>query len=352
VDNPAVRDRTGDCGGPYRDAVFTRPPDLPDALVADALGAGWGMQVADIEYAPVGYGSHHWHVAANDRRWFVTVDDLAARRTPGGATDQPLHRLTATLSTARALRHAGLEFVIAPLPTDAGGVVHMVEDRFAVALYPHVEGESHPWGPYPTRADRLAVLDLIAALHRAPETARSAARRDDLAIPGRGDLGAAVADLDRPWRTGPCGEHARALLNEHAGAVGAAMWRYDRLAADVMGSPDRMVLTHGEPHRANTITTTGGVVLIDWDTVLIAPPERDLSALADEDPRAADDYTARTGITPEVDAMALYRLWWDLTEVSIYIGEFHRPHLETEDTSIAWDSLNRHLDPARWQALT
>jgi len=110
--------------------------------------------------------------------------------------------------------------------------------------------------------------------------------------------------------------------------------------------------THGEPHRANTITTTGGVVLIDWDTVLIAPPERDLWALADEDPQAADDYTARTGITPEVDAMALYRLWWDLTEVSIYIGEFHRPHLETEDTGVAWDSLNRHLDPARWQALT
>ncbi|MPZ79263.1 MAG: phosphotransferase [Actinophytocola sp.] len=42
---------------------------------------------------------------------------------------------------------------------------------------------------------------------------------------------------------------------------------------------------HGEPHRGNTITTPNGVVLIDWDTTLIAAPERDLWALVGEDPR-------------------------------------------------------------------
>ena len=36
------------------------------------------------------------------------------------------------------------------------------------------------------------------------------------------------------------------------------------------------VVTHGEPHPVNVMQTDAGRVLIDWDTVAIAPPERDL----------------------------------------------------------------------------
>jgi spectinomycin phosphotransferase len=51
------------------------------------------------------------------------------------------------------------------------------------------------------------------------------------------------------------------------------------------------VLTHGEPHPANLLSAGGSLLLIDWDTVGLAPPERDLSLIIGE---AGE---ARTGIT-------------------------------------------------------
>ncbi len=53
-----------------------------------------------------------------------------------------------------------------------------------MASYPYVDGRSQSSGVYANRADRLAALDLVTAVHRAPAPLRSsalvdyAARRD------------------------------------------------------------------------------------------------------------------------------------------------------------------------------
>jgi aminoglycoside phosphotransferase (APT) family kinase protein len=112
--------------------------------------------------------------------------------------------------------------------------------------------------------------------------------------------------------------------------------------------PERMIVTHGEPHRANTIITADGVALIDWDTALIAPPERDLWTLIAEDPSIVEEYEARTGTTPRPELVELYALSWDIAEISIYVAGFRQPHRDTEDTRLAWTALEHHLDPARW----
>ena len=115
----------------------------------------------------------------------------------------------------------------------------------------------------------------------------------------------------------------------------------------MLGRPERMVLTHGEPHRGNTITTASGVVLIDWDTALLAPPERDLWAMADEEPSILDEYEEMTGRRPDATALDCYRLWWTLTEISLFVDQLRRPHGDDDDTRVAWSALTRYLDPRR-----
>jgi hypothetical protein len=325
--------------------VLTPPDALDDGQLEEALRRGWGLSVTDLTYVPAGFGSFHWTAVADRVRWFVTVDDLDTKRGDGpNPRDDARRRLSAALSTARELRDGGMSFVVAPLRTQDDAILHASGNRFAVALYPHVDGEAHSWGAYPTRRDRLAVLDLIAVVHAAPERMRRVALVDDHVIPDRSDLVAAMSDLDEPWAAGPFAEPARKLLATHVDRLGVILRRYDRLAAEVAGRPERLVLTHGEPHRGNTITTADGVVLIDWDTTLVAPPERDLWSLADEDARVLDDYRQRTGNTPDVESLTLYRLWWDLAEISGYLSLFRSPHRETEDTRLAWDSFVGYLD--------
>src|SRR5207248_4962270 len=124
--------------------------------------------------------------------WFVTVDDVG--REPG--------RLHAALATAVALRAAGCGFVVAPLPSDSG-VPLALEGDFAIALYPHIEGEHFVGGEFATDEHRRGVLDLIVALHRQPRACAPAAPEEDFAILCRADLEAGLAgraaDGDGPY---------------------------------------------------------------------------------------------------------------------------------------------------------
>ena len=332
----------------YGERVIWRPEDLSDLEVVDAVDLRWAIRADHVEYAPVGFGSYHWWVSAGGRRWFVTADDLdSRRRSVSETTDQSRARLRAALTTARCLCDVGLDFVVAPLRSAAGDVIEPVGGRYALAVYPEVAGEVHEWGAYPDRTARLAVIERLVAVH-GERLAPSPAFVDDLSIAKRDELVAGLANIDVRWDTGPFGEPARQLFGRHADAIARVLDRYDRLATNVRQRHERMVVTHGEPHRGNTITTTAGVVLIDWDTALMAPPERDLWSLAGEDAEVLDAYTARTGTAIDPEAIELYRLSWDLSEIAICSGRFLREHTDQEDVRTDWTVLQRYLDPARW----
>src|ERR1700730_5426260 len=72
-------------GRVYRGQMLTPPDDLPEAVLASALGRWWGMTVGSMAYRAVGWGSHHWEVAdESGSRWFVTADELDKRRVRDG----------------------------------------------------------------------------------------------------------------------------------------------------------------------------------------------------------------------------------------------------------------------------
>lgn len=154
--------------------MLTRPEALSDSCLTAALADGWGVCVDALEYLPVGFGSHHWRVDEEDHRWFITVDDLDAKP---DSRDAAFARLEAALLGARSLRNLGLTFVVAPVRTKSGGIVRREAGRFALALYPYVDGRSHSWGEYESLSDRVAVLDLVVTLHSTPPELRVGACR-------------------------------------------------------------------------------------------------------------------------------------------------------------------------------
>ena len=85
-------------------------------------------------------------------------------------------------------------------------------------------------------------------------------------------------------------------------------------------------------------------MLVDWDTALLAPPERDLWAMVRDEPAVLDRYTAATGPTCEPDAIELYRLGWDLAEVAIYTALLRSPHERSEDVDLSWGYLEGYLE--------
>ncbi|MGH8891872.1 MAG: phosphotransferase [Actinomycetes bacterium] len=326
--------------------MLTRPDQISDPELLRCVRDGWSTDLLSVDYHPVGFGSHHWLARGSDgRRWFVTVDDLIGKvSSDGESMDAAYDRLHAALVTARAARECGAEFVVAPIPRAGGEVLLRFRQRFAVALYAHVDGRAGRFSDVLSVADRRAVADLLAALHDLPERARRAARVDDLRIASRDSLDTALADLGRVWDTGPYAEPTRRLLGQHSAALDRLLATYDRRAHTTGEHADASVLTHGEPHPGNLIRTDDGWVLVDWDTALLAPPERDLWMLDPGDRSVADAYTEATGRPVHADVMDLYRLRWDLTDVALFVSGFRRAHDGSGDDESSLTYLGETLD--------
>jgi spectinomycin phosphotransferase len=87
----------------------------------------------------------------------------------------------------------------------------------------------------------------------------------------------------------------------------------------------------------------GRLLLIDWDTVGLALPERDLWLAAGDDARAAGRYADLTGRRVSGAAMDLYRLRWVLDDIALSVRDFRARHERNEDTALMWDAITEHI---------
>jgi spectinomycin phosphotransferase/16S rRNA (guanine(1405)-N(7))-methyltransferase len=84
-------------------------------------------------------------------------------------------------------------------------------------------------------------------------------------------------------------------------------------------------------------------LLIDWDTVLVAPPERDLWSIDPGDGSVLGAYVVATGVTPLPAMLDLYRLRWDLADIAISVRQFRGTHSGTVDDEKSWEVLSSLL---------
>jgi spectinomycin phosphotransferase len=325
-----------------------RPRDVTDGAIRQALKA-WGVDAVRVAYAPAGFGDHHWTAeGAVGRRWFVTVSDLVDKQLllgsrPGDGArdgrDAAYEALRRALDTAAALREDGLGCVAAPEPAADGRTLRRLEHGYAVGVFRHEAGTAGSFGEQLDAEERDRVLDLRARLHRARPPAVTPVHRARPAALEQ--LEHALGSLDRTWHAGPYAERARTLLAGHAAALWEALAEFERLAEHI--APAARVVTHGEPHPGNVLRGPGDRrVLVDWDTVGLAPPERDLWLVA-TCARDLNRYEEASGHRADPAALAFYRLRWALEDVALYVTEFRRRHGRGADTVTAWTAFTGTL---------
>ena len=311
-----------------------RPADISDSDVTAALARQWALTVQDLSYLPVGFGGYHWRAAdQTGSRWFVTVSDLVTPWVPD---------LPAAMQTAAWLAtQAGLGFVVAPVPTRAGQFAASLDSRHALTLFPYLDAAPSHYEDPIDDDDRAAIIDMLARLHTAiPEGIQVPTRPLELA--SRQGIDQALGSLGVPWTGGPYAEPGRDLLTRYEQPLRQAFARFDGLLDRVREAGGPYVITHGEPHPGNLLRTRAGLCLVDWGMTALARPERDLWRVISGDQDAAR-YSRRTGWTVNQDALALYRLRWDLDDVTGMLSHIRGPHQQTADTLTTWTELQKTL---------
>ena len=321
------------------------PADVTATDLIACLRANWGLGITAVEHVAVGGGSHHWvaYDNATSRHW-VTLDDLDNKPFLGDTRTSTLSGLRSAFETARTLCRAGLDFVVAPRQSIRGEALESLRMRYAVTVFPFLNGTSGRFGEPLPASERLQVVDMLVQLHQAtPSVPASVVRPTHVMVPKRAELEDALDCLDQAWEGGPFSEPARAAFAGHRTDIRRLLARFDRLATDIAAAELEPVITHGEPHPGNVMRACGRLFLIDWDTVALGPPERDLWLLATATGGEIERYTRVTGRQVHQAALDLYRWRWLLDDVSYLVCLFSSAHDHTADTEHAWKNLPRVL---------
>ncbi|GHJ33659.1 hypothetical protein TPA0910_80920 [Streptomyces hygroscopicus subsp. sporocinereus] len=305
-------------------SVLSRPSSISDEAIAHAVAAHWLPDVSETGYLPWGFGAYHWRVAGGGTTLFVTLDEVEPRHTE--------ETLEAAYAGAAALAAAGLEVVCAPLPARSSGRFTVGVEAGVLSVTPWLDGRS------PTEAEASEpqhvrrVEAALATLHRAtpPPGVRHWTPRV-----GPGFAGELRARTARPWTSGPLAEEARAVLAAHDAAIARWTVRYLELADLARTRRDLWVPTHGEPHNDNQVVGECGLKLVDWESLAVAPPERDY----------ADLLAAGAGdrLRPDPAMVELFALDWRLSEIVEYARCFAAPHTGTDDDRTALEDLYEEL---------
>jgi spectinomycin phosphotransferase len=301
--------------------VLEPPSHVTDAEVLAALQRHWDPEATAVVHLPVGFGAHHWQASGPGGDWFVTLDDLLPRHTA--------ESLEAAYAGAAALSAGGLEFVLAARPSACGGYTVPLADA-SLSVTPWRDGTPGDGSMTAARAaatrawlDRLHTASPPAGLPRWRPLVR-ANLADELAVRTCGS-----------WASGPHGERARTAIRAKLREIEVWTAAYHRLAA--VARDRSWVATHGEPKSPNQLDTAEGALLVDWESLKLAPRERDLRTLV-----------VAGHPQPDTDAamLEMFDLEWRLDEISGYATWFEAPHAGTEDDRIALGGLLSELERA------
>lgn len=309
--------------------MLSRPPDVSDEQVLATLRTHWDVEVDAVEHLPLGFGAWHWRADQRGRpTLFVTVETADGTR-HDDTTLEATYAAVATLAFALDTAVAGLPTrdLRYTVPLDGPGARRL-------SVTPWVWGEpAGGGGPPASREDAEQTARTLRRLHAV--TPPPGLRQWSPLV------GADLADrlatsLGRPWTRGPHGPAAREALSVALDDVRAWTADYHRLAA--AARERRWVPTHGEPYSRNQLRSpTGRLLLVDWESLLLAPAERDTRLLVESGHGDLLDPAA----DPEM--LAMFDLEWRLDEVAQYAAWFAGPHGDGPDDRTALAGLRHAL---------
>lgn len=283
------------------------PTDVEIDELLTVVQRSWDPAVEVLDHLAVGFGAHHWQACVDgEARYFVTLDGLTGRRT--------LQTLRAAYAGASALAQQGLNFVTAPIEP----FVVRFADR-AVSVTPWLDGT-------PTNViNRAATAAMLQRLHAVDPTTLGVELPSWEPVVGPDLADHIAARVLQPWSDGPHGARSREAVAVALDDIRRWTARYAELGRTARTR--RWVPTHGEPGAHNQLITASKTVLVDWETLRLAPAERDLRTLGSGDRLMLE----------------MFDLEWRLGEISEYITWFAGPHGDTPDDRSAFEDLMHEL---------
>ena len=241
-------------------------PHLADDAIVSCLRARYGVVASHLEFLPIGNDSAarvYRADTANGRAYFLKL-----RR---GQACEP------GICVPRYLKDHGLEQVVAPLAAAAGDLWVSLEG-FTLIVYPFIDGSpgmeaglsESQWREFGNVLRRMHASALPPPLAALLPTETFTPRWSGL-----------VTSLLEQTESARYPDHWQAelavFLRGKSKEISALVARAEALGSALRRRPADLALCHADAHTGNVLVSgAGGVFVVDWDSTLLAPKERDL----------------------------------------------------------------------------
>lgn len=299
----------------HRGSKLTDVPEplaIPGGRILARLRARFDVDADAIEFIPLGYDADAWayRVHARDGDRFLKI-----RRGPVNE---------AGLAVPRLLIAQGIPHLIAPIPTVTGALFDGGDLTFI--LFPFVEGESGgevgmsaaQWAELGTTMRAIHDLSLDGELNEILRT-------EDF-VPAKIGMLREVEERihSEDHHDDPARLELAVFFCSHRDQIERLVARTEALAPLARDRAGPTVICHADIHAWNMLVTPeGDIVIVDWDSAMLAPRERDLMFVDGvAGGHAADPagfFEGYGDIETDPTVMAYYRIEWavqDLAEFS------------------------------------
>lgn len=282
--------------------MLERAP-IDDSAIINVLEEQYGLVIKSLEFLPVGAAgwSYRAEIAAQGR-WFVKLRQ--------GKVYPPAVEIPVTLR-----QHLKTELLLPALPTRQGDL-WAEKASFYLAVYPYLPGHNamdvpldnknwqkigaffaglHSAGKIPRLSDFLKVEKFNSDCQQiAPEVLNEALYKNHEGV---------ALVLEK-------------FIREKAAEIARIIERTRQLGQTLREKQPEMVLCHGDPNTSNIfVTETGDLYVLDWDEVMLAPPERDLMFFENEK-NFWQGYDPTGQVKPDRTILAYYRYEWVVQELA------------------------------------
>ena len=318
-------------------------PDLKDEKIIACLDHQYGLMVRNIDFLPIGadFNTVVYRAVANDgKRYFLK---LRLGEIPTSLTTVP-----------KFLSDLGIRQVIPPLATRTGQLWAEFHP-YKMILSPLIEGHSGFEQPLSDR-DWVEFGRLLRKFHSAdiPQRLTKDVPSESFSDRWRESVKMFLARIQKEDYPEPIAAQMAAYLNSKRDEIYSLIERSEQLSRIIQPHPSEFILCHADIHVGNLlIADTGEIYIVDWDTLMFAPKERDLmfiggglsggSHTPEEETKLFYQGYGETNI--DSNLLAYYRYERILEDIAVYCEKIILSKAGGEDRQQSFEFLKSNFLP-------
>lgn len=265
-------------------------PEINDDILIQCLNDGYGKAIRSVSFLPIGADldtAVYKAMASDNTSYFVKL-----RR---GVSSE------ATVAVPNFLAESGMKQVIPALRTQTGGLWHQLDNR-VMSLYPFVEGH-HGYEQKMTPAQWAEFGSALKQLHTLnfPEKITHDIPRENFSSRWHDELQTFIARIEQETFVDPIAAELAMFLGSKKTEILKLIETLEESVQPLLHKASKFVFCHADIHCWNLLIDdhTGGLYIVDWDTLVFAPKERDLMFIGAG--------LANSGYTPTQESEMFFR---------------------------------------------